>query len=52
MAPEKEVKDINFDNLNEDLEWEYVMLDTQIRQKDENDDDEGGDDNLINMQNS
>ena len=28
MDPEKDVKDVNFDTLNDDLEWEYVMLDT------------------------
>jgi len=28
LNPEKEVKDVNFNIMDEDLEWEYVMLDT------------------------
>lgn len=33
MKPECEVKDLNFDEMDSSLNWEYVMLDTLIFNK-------------------
>jgi len=30
MKPECEVKDLNFDEMDSSLSWEYVMLDTLV----------------------
>lgn len=36
MKPECEVKDLNFDEMDSSLNWEYVMLDTLVFNKGNN----------------
>lgn len=45
MKPECEVKNLNFEEMDSSLNWEYVMLDTLLFNKGNGNDEEGNGDN-------